>query len=207
MMSTATSMSQIRERISELKRLRESVEGTPTEVYTRIVGYYRSLKNWNRGKRSEYNERQTFRGPADARESEASHEPIATAPTLQPVVLEPRRAVAETRVDVLSPQTGGDEGLAPAATRAATAVAAPPEVVTASYEFYSRRTCPTCRGVAKFLGDTEYSGVTIDADTKMGREMAEERGVLSTPTVILFDEADREIARAGDLRGLKDYLS
>lgn len=206
-MSTATSMSQIRERINDLKRLRESVEGTPTEVYTRIVGYYRSLKNWNRGKRSEYNERQTFHGPTDVRESAALSDPIATTPMLQPVVLEPHPVVAEAGVEVRFPQTGGAEGISQAVTRSATAVAAPPQVSAASYEFYSRRTCPSCRGVAKFLGDTEYSGVTIDADTKMGREMAEERGVLSTPTVILFDEEDREIARAGDLRGLKDYLS
>jgi hypothetical protein len=29
-------------------------------VYTRIVGYYRSLKNWNKGKRDEYEQRKTF---------------------------------------------------------------------------------------------------------------------------------------------------
>lgn len=34
--------------------------GEETEVYTRIVGYYRPVKNWNRGKKSEYNERKTF---------------------------------------------------------------------------------------------------------------------------------------------------
>lgn len=34
----------------------------PTEVYTRIVGYYRSVANWNPGKREEYNHRVTFDG-------------------------------------------------------------------------------------------------------------------------------------------------
>jgi len=38
-----------------------SVEGTPAEVYSRIVGYYRSVRNWNRGKREEYGERQLYR--------------------------------------------------------------------------------------------------------------------------------------------------
>lgn len=33
-----------------------------TEVYTRIVGYYRPVNRWNKGKRSEYFERQVFRG-------------------------------------------------------------------------------------------------------------------------------------------------
>jgi ribonucleoside-triphosphate reductase len=34
--------------------------GTPTEVYSRIVGYYRSVRNWNRGKREEYGERKLY---------------------------------------------------------------------------------------------------------------------------------------------------
>ena len=38
-----------------------SVEGTPAEVYSRIVGYYRSVRNWNLGKREEYGERKLYR--------------------------------------------------------------------------------------------------------------------------------------------------
>ncbi|TVR03745.1 MAG: ribonucleoside triphosphate reductase [Spirochaetaceae bacterium] len=34
--------------------------GHETEVYSRIVGYYRSLKNWNRGKRAEFDIRRTY---------------------------------------------------------------------------------------------------------------------------------------------------
>jgi ribonucleoside-triphosphate reductase len=32
----------------------------PAEVYSRIVGYYRSVRNWNRGKREEYGERRLY---------------------------------------------------------------------------------------------------------------------------------------------------
>lgn len=38
----------------------QDVHGTTTEVYARIVGYYRSVRNWNRGKREEYNHRKLF---------------------------------------------------------------------------------------------------------------------------------------------------
>lgn len=34
--------------------------GQETEVYARIVGYYRPVRNWNPGKRQEYRERKTF---------------------------------------------------------------------------------------------------------------------------------------------------
>lgn len=37
--------------------------GRDTEVYTRIVGYYRAVQNWNRGKREEYDHRKLFSGP------------------------------------------------------------------------------------------------------------------------------------------------
>ena len=33
------------------------VKGTKTEVYTRIVGYYRNVDNFNIGKKEEYRER------------------------------------------------------------------------------------------------------------------------------------------------------
>ena len=50
-------LQEIDARIEELKGERVCVEGTRTEVYSRIVGYYRSLNNWNKGKREEYNYR------------------------------------------------------------------------------------------------------------------------------------------------------
>lgn len=47
-------------RITELEAKKAHPGTFPTEIYTRIVGYYRSLANWNAGKREEYNHRQTF---------------------------------------------------------------------------------------------------------------------------------------------------
>lgn len=35
--------------------------GESTEVYTRIVGYYRPVQNWNHGKKSEYKDRKSFK--------------------------------------------------------------------------------------------------------------------------------------------------
>lgn len=38
--------------------------GLPTEVYTRVVGYFRSVKNWNEGKQEEFKERTEYRAEA-----------------------------------------------------------------------------------------------------------------------------------------------
>ena len=40
-----------------------TVIGTECEVYTRIVGYYRPIKNWNKGQRQAFNERTVFDVP------------------------------------------------------------------------------------------------------------------------------------------------
>lgn len=34
--------------------------GEPTEVYTRVVGYHRPVKNFNRGKQAEFKDRVNF---------------------------------------------------------------------------------------------------------------------------------------------------
>jgi glutaredoxin len=51
---------QINKEIEDLQKEMKSLKGTKTEVYTRIVGYYRSVKNWNKGKREEFDRRITF---------------------------------------------------------------------------------------------------------------------------------------------------
>ena len=51
---------------NEIKKLEEElnrIQGTETEVYSRIVGYYRAVKNWNRGKTEEYYNRKTYVKP------------------------------------------------------------------------------------------------------------------------------------------------
>jgi len=34
--------------------------GQPTEVYSRVCGYYRPVANWNKGKKEEFKERKNF---------------------------------------------------------------------------------------------------------------------------------------------------
>jgi anaerobic ribonucleoside-triphosphate reductase len=51
-----------------------------TEVYSRIVGYYRPVKNWNEGKRSEFSERTAF---------------TVNGRTVFPAVPQPEQALAE----------------------------------------------------------------------------------------------------------------
>lgn len=53
-------MSEIQLKIEKLESDKKAIQGTPCEVYARIVGYYRAVKNWNAGKSQEYKERVNF---------------------------------------------------------------------------------------------------------------------------------------------------
>ena len=53
-------LAQIEAEIEETKAALSDVHGTETEVYARIVGYYRAVKHWNKGKRDEFDQRKMF---------------------------------------------------------------------------------------------------------------------------------------------------
>ena len=54
------SIAEIDREIAETKMELQNVHGTETEVYARIVGYYRAVKHWNKGKRDEFDQRKMF---------------------------------------------------------------------------------------------------------------------------------------------------
>jgi len=66
-------------RLAELRMRLLTVEGTPTEVYSRIVGYYRSVRNWNVGKREEFGKRREFTFPSNVREQSGGAARVAMA--------------------------------------------------------------------------------------------------------------------------------
>jgi len=45
--------------IMETKK--ENVCGQPCEVYSRVVGYYRPVQNWNKGKTEEFKDRTVYK--------------------------------------------------------------------------------------------------------------------------------------------------
>lgn len=126
--------------IEAIKKELQDVHGTTTEVYARIVGYYRSVRNWNKGKRDEYNQRKMF--TADYKESEERD-----------------------------------------------------KTPLSHYEIFIRKTCPNCPPVKDYVSKISLIGTVVDTDTDAGLERAKDMGVLSTPTVIFYDNLNKEIKR------------
>ena len=53
-------LEEVNKDIERVKSALANVKGSETEVYARIVGYYRSVRNWNKGKREEFGHRVMF---------------------------------------------------------------------------------------------------------------------------------------------------
>ena len=49
-----------RREIEELEEAKKTVRGSDCEVYSRVVGYLRPVKQWNKGKQEEFKDRKTF---------------------------------------------------------------------------------------------------------------------------------------------------
>jgi len=197
-------LQQIDARIAELQKQRDDVQGTQTEIYTRIVGYYRSLKNWNRGKREEYRHRITFRSIGE--------EPTATKRSLSlglPLTGPAAAVAAETRATVPPSAREAEEKAAAGATESEHNGGGARTVVSrkqTSYLYFYRATCPNCPPVKALLQQQDIGGVAVDVDTPEGVEEAIKYQVLSTPTVILLDEAGSVRAKLGNLRQLQEEL-
>ena len=49
-----------RREIEKLEEAKKTVRGSDCEVYSRVVGYLRPVKQWNKGKQEEFKDRKTF---------------------------------------------------------------------------------------------------------------------------------------------------
>ncbi|MDR2048850.1 MAG: anaerobic ribonucleoside-triphosphate reductase [Treponema sp.] len=160
------------------------VTGTPAEVYSRIVGYYRSVRNWNRGKREEYGERLMFN------------------PACAPRQVSPPRDSAG-RAD----PAGSEPASAGVAVNSAADSAAETTAVSARLLLFVRPACPACPPAKAAAGKLGLPVDLVDADTDEGLAEAVRRSVMSTPTAILLSESGKELARARDPDGISRLLA
>jgi ribonucleoside-triphosphate reductase len=54
---------QLNTQIDQLEQKFTLVVGRECDVYSRVVGYYQPVRNWNKGKSQEFAERVTFKLP------------------------------------------------------------------------------------------------------------------------------------------------
>ena len=166
---------------SDLAAAREallSVEGTPTEVYSRIVGYYRSVRNWNRGKREEYGERLLYHIDSDG-SSACDSMRGAAYPSL--------------------PLTINEQGTEPHPETA--------EADCNSLMLFTRPSCPACPSAIRAAEGLGIHLVMVNTDTVEGMAEAVRRKVMSVPTAILLSPEGKEIKRAHNAEGIGKLIN
>lgn len=79
-----------------------------------------------------------------------------------------------------------------------------------TYLLFTTPTCSSCPPVKKFLSDLEargtVSGEQVDVASAGGYEKAVHFGIHKAPTVILFDEEEREVGRAYSITEIKSIV-
>jgi len=170
-------LEEVEKEIAETKAELKDVHGTETEVYARIVGYYRAVKHWNNGKKDEFNIRKMFvwdsTAAADAKES-VKNETKAS-----------EKETAKVEAAEKTPVTNTE---------------------TVSYEIYTRKTCPNCPPVKEFVSHLEMPGRAIDVDTEEGLAEAAKKGIFASPTVIFYNESGVETSRCHNVEELEEVF-
>lgn len=159
--------------------------GGETEVYTRIVGYYRAVQNWNRGKREEYRHRVMFGVPEENSGDER-------APAITTGIAEQAPVLVRPAVTALPQQPVSD---LQANTRERQTI-----------EYYFRGNCTLCPPVAAALKKSGVRYTTHNVDDPAGYSHAAAAEISSLPTVLFRDVAGVETARVTDVHALEAQL-
>jgi len=170
-------LQEIEKEIAETQEALANIRGDDCEVYARIVGYYRAVRNWNKGKKDEYKLRKLFSINASSSQN---------AESVQKGIQETVQVPAEDSVKTEPLFPKHDE--------------------IAHYEIYTRETCPNCPAVENYMKNLSLEGISINVDSKDGLDSAAARGVLATPTVIFYNTMNKELFRAHNTQELQSLL-
>ena len=169
-------LDQINTRLEELKEHKAQVQGLETEVYARIVGYYRSVRNWNKGKKEEYGERLNYTDYKSGQPGSVDRGKMSP----------PLSLVKEERAQ--------HELLFAANSK------------PVNYLYFFRKTCPNCSPVADWLEQSGREGRGIDVDRESGMHEALRFDVTAAPTVVFLNADGMETGRGTSIAVLETQV-
>ncbi len=148
--------------------------GADTEVYSRITGYYRPVKNWNAGKAQEFKDRRTYRveGLTSRPVTDFQEEKNAVSVEDQPEALVV--SVSETKADT--------------------------KETNSSILLFKTPTCPNCKAAAALLDKAGVDYTVLNANEE--RELVEKYGIKQAPTLVVNEGGSFEKYRGvSDIKG------
>ena len=155
--------------------------GKDTEVYSRITGYYRPVRNWNDGKASEFVNRKTYE-------------------TKSPIEDVPERNVPKTE------QTPDKEMLDMAKSVAAKPEEVAIENIPSNGKLYllTTHTCPKCVLTKKWLAEAGIKYTQLFAEDPEGSALADKFNLCSVPALI--DESGEQPNIITDINSIRVYI-
>ncbi len=188
--------------ISAVQKELADVHGTETEVYARIVGYYRAVRNWNKGKAEEFKLRKNFKLEDS---SEYDIHSYGEADESGQTTFSPESEMLMEDESVSENITAQNVGSAPA--RAEQAQPSGQAQGGLTYELFARATCPNCPPVKEWIASSGLKGRMIDVDSQAGLNEAAQKGVFAAPTVIFYKADGSECARAHNVAELEEIFA
>ena len=158
--------------------------GKDAEVYSRITGYYRPVRNWNDGKASEFKNRKTY-APGDAEFAEGVR--IPTGDDIAQAAREDSLIGAELQDEACS-----------AASKEARAM----DDAQAKMVLLTTRTCPNCNTAKTLLNEAGIEYDVVYAEEPEGAALASEYNISSAPTLIVQHEGKADLyGNVSNIRG------
>ena len=153
--------------------------GEEAEVYSRITGYYRPVKNWNAGKSQEYKNRTEYKPELYMNRFTLGAGCVNTGDS-----------------DELTQQVGTD-------AEVRTAYAAESVIEDGMYLF-TTKTCPNCKLAKQYLEGHDYT--IIDAEDNA--ELTRAWGVMAAPTLVVVKDGMRtKYANASNIRKFAELVT
>ena len=149
--------------------------GKPTEVYSRITGYYRPVQNWNDGKAQEFKDRKVYN--------------IGNSHFHQQGVAEEAKPAAVENAD--TPEV-------------ITSASVPVEEVAEKRLLFKTPTCPNCKAAMAMLDKAGIIVTPIDATDEANRELIDRYSIMQAPTLVIIKEGDDTPVKyrgVSDIRG------
>ena len=167
--------------------------GEATEVYSRITGYYRPVKNWNDGKAQEFKQRKTYDFGSSFKRHPEKVQTVAEAREEQKAKFEefvPKKeeAPAEVKAASLAPVSNGNEVYLPDGRR---------------FMLFTTKTCPNCQIVKTWMDSQSIRYEAILAEEN--RDLARKFAVMLAPTAIIL-EADGSYEKYVGVSEIKSFI-
>ena len=160
--------------------------GKDAEVYSRITGYYRPVRNWNDGKASEFRNRKTY----------APGAPEFTDSDRLPNGNDIAQAATE---DALLGSELQDQANAASAKEIQAMDQAQAKAV-----LLTTKTCPNCNTAKALLNEAGIAYDVVYAEEPEGAELASEYSITTAPTLIVKKDGKADLY--GNVSNIRGYI-